>query len=59
MQTQNFMKIRQERTKSFHAGGQRDMWKQKVAFRNFAKEPKMHDKRFKHCTWPPPNSANT
>ena len=60
MQKSNFMKIRPEgEKKSFYAEGQTDMRKQLVAFRIFAKAPKMHNKRFKLCTWSPPNGANT
>jgi hypothetical protein len=38
MQIQNFMKIRPVRAE-FHAGGQRDITKLMVAFRNFANAP--------------------
>ena len=53
------MKIRPVGAKSFNAGGETNMTKLRVASRNFAKAPKIHDQRFKHWTWPPPNSANT
>jgi hypothetical protein len=44
MQTSNFMKISPVGAKSFHAGGETDKKKQRVAFLNFVKAPKMHDK---------------